>query len=128
LKALDFESLLPKVKVPSLIVHGEEDSLAPVEGVRQIMEFFGGPVDLNIVPQGDHMCSDTLIDRELPLIMDWFQNERGVKDSCSKLFHCFDPFVDWLTELFHTLFLQDCGTRFPLKSDWTKSKCNPLQK
>lgn len=75
LKALDFEALLPKVKVPSLIVHGEEDSLAPVEGVRQVMEFFGGPVDLNIVPQGDHMCSDTLIDRELPMIMDWFREK-----------------------------------------------------
>jgi len=75
LKSYNFETMLPKVKVPSLIVHGEEDSLAPVEGVRQIVKFFGGPVDLNIVPQGDHMCSDTLIDKELPMIMDWFREK-----------------------------------------------------
>jgi len=72
LRAYNFEAMLPKVKIPSLVVHGEEDSLAPVEGVRQIVEFFGGPTTLNVVPQGDHMCSDTLIDRELPMIMDWF--------------------------------------------------------
>jgi len=72
LRAYDFETMLPKITARSLIVHGEEDSLAPVEGVRQIVKFFGGPVDLHIVPQGDHMCSDTLIDRELPMMMDWF--------------------------------------------------------
>ncbi|MFX0108906.1 MAG: alpha/beta hydrolase family protein [Candidatus Hodarchaeota archaeon] len=71
-KAYDFETILLKINCPSLIVHGEEDSLAPVEGVSEIVKFFGGPVDLNIVPKGDHMCSDTLIARELPMIMDWF--------------------------------------------------------
>lgn len=75
LRAYNFETMLPKVKVPSLIVHGEDDSLAPVEGVRQIVKFFGGPVDLSIVPKGDHMCSDTLLERELPMIMDWFREK-----------------------------------------------------
>ena len=38
---------------------------------------------------------------------------RGPAHSSSKLFHSLDPFDDWLTELFHTLFLRGHRSGLP---------------
>ncbi len=33
-----------------------------------------GPVDLVIVPGGDHMCTETLLDVQIPQVISWLNN------------------------------------------------------
>lgn len=75
LEEMGLNDLLPNINSRTLLVHGEKDSLVPVEKIRAAAELIKGPVELHIVPEGNHMCSSTLMDRELPYITNWLQRE-----------------------------------------------------
>ncbi|MDF2590998.1 MAG: hypothetical protein K0S75_464 [Clostridia bacterium] len=73
---LDFNNkILPNITAKCLLVHGEKDTLAPVEGIYKAKELIKGPVELKIIPGGNHMCSDTLMDQEMPFIMKWLHEK-----------------------------------------------------
>ena len=73
LKELDFDKILPNVHTRSLLVHGTKDTLVPVSYIKKAAEIIPGHVDLALVPGGDHMCSDSLQEVQLPLVMGWLQ-------------------------------------------------------
>jgi predicted phosphoribosyltransferase/dienelactone hydrolase len=51
------EEVLPRVTVPALLVVGEHDE--PVrEAIAPLLDRFGGPCELDIVPGGDHLFED----------------------------------------------------------------------
>ncbi len=74
---VNFDLVLPRVTADCLLVHGSEDSLVPVSFIRKAAGKIAGHVDLEIVPGGNHMCSDTLVEEQLPLIADWLQAHLG---------------------------------------------------
>lgn len=74
---IDFDRILPHVTARCLLVHGENDSLVPVEYIRQAARAIAGETDLVIVPGGDHMCSDTLRSEQLPRIGRWLREHLG---------------------------------------------------
>ena len=73
LRELKLNDLLPNITARCLLVHGEHDTLVPVDNVRAAARLIAGPVDLQVVPGGDHMCSATLRDDQLPYIMEWLR-------------------------------------------------------
>jgi dienelactone hydrolase len=69
---LDFKNkILPRITSQCLLIHGGKDTLVPVEGIYKARDIINGPVDLIIVPGGDHMCTETLIEVQIPQILDW---------------------------------------------------------
>lgn len=73
---LDFKNIiLPGIKSKCLLIHGEKDTLVPVEGVYKARDIINGPVDLIVVPGGDHMCTETLLEEQIPQILDWLDNQ-----------------------------------------------------
>lgn len=77
IKEIGLNDLVSRITARCLIVHGEKDTLVPVENTRMAAERICGPVELRIVPGGDHMCSATLVEKELPYVMDWLRTEVG---------------------------------------------------
>jgi dipeptidyl aminopeptidase/acylaminoacyl peptidase len=73
LRELALNELLPNITARCLLVHGEQDTLVPVQNVRAAAKLIAGPVDLHVVPGGDHMCSATLKDEQLPYIVSWLR-------------------------------------------------------
>lgn len=72
---LALNDLVSRVQARCLLVHGEEDSLVPLQNVKAAARLIPGAVELRIVPGGDHMCSSTLKEKELPYIMSWLKAE-----------------------------------------------------
>lgn len=73
IQEISLNHLVQRIMARSLIVHGEKDTLVPMENSRTAAKSIPGPVELRIVPGGDHMCSSTLIDEELPYVMSWLR-------------------------------------------------------
>jgi pimeloyl-ACP methyl ester carboxylesterase len=72
---LDFKNrILPYITSKCLLIHGEKDTLVSVKGIYKAKEVINGPVDLVIVPGGDHMCTETLLDVQIPQIISWLSN------------------------------------------------------
>lgn len=78
LPSLDFTKILPNIKAKCLLVHGENDTLVPVKFIHKAAKFIKGHVDMMIIKDGDHMCSDTLKDIQLPNIKKWIQKYFGM--------------------------------------------------
>jgi len=53
-ESMDLEKYLPLVKIPLLVVHGEEDELVPIEHAKRIFDLAGGPKAIEILPGGTH--------------------------------------------------------------------------
>ena len=68
------EKLLHNIQISCLLIHGDQDTLVPVDLVRQASKIIAGPVDLRIVSHGDHMVTDTLMQVEVPFMQDWLKN------------------------------------------------------
>ncbi len=69
---INFDLILPRIEAQCLLVHGSKDSLMPVEYIRKAAQLIMGKTDLVVVPGGNHMCSKTLKQEQLPMIGDWF--------------------------------------------------------
>lgn len=73
---LDFNNkILPNITANCLLIHGEKDTLVPVQGIYSAEKNIKGSVELKIVPEGNHMCSDTLKDKEIPFIINWLNKK-----------------------------------------------------
>jgi uncharacterized protein len=74
------DKVLPQVRVPLLILHGERDDIIPVAMARKLAKLANEPKRLVILPQGEH--SDLYINgnNALPAVRDWI---RGLGRSTS---------------------------------------------
>lgn len=50
----DTEKVLPQVRVPLLILHGEDDELIPISMARQLAKIANEPKKLVVIPDGGH--------------------------------------------------------------------------
>jgi pimeloyl-ACP methyl ester carboxylesterase len=77
LRNMALNDLLPNITARCLLVHGEKDTLVPVATIHKAAELITGPVDVRIVPGGDHMCSATLKEKQIPEVVAWLRAEVG---------------------------------------------------
>lgn len=73
LPSLDFKTILPNINCRVLLVHGEKDTLVPINYIHTATKLISGQTDTIFVKNGDHMCSATLKETQIPQIMKWFQ-------------------------------------------------------
>jgi pimeloyl-[acyl-carrier protein] methyl ester esterase len=70
----DATGLLPGIRCPILLVHGEADAICPVEGSRLIASRVGGPVRVEILPGAGHVPFYTNPQRCLTAIREWVKH------------------------------------------------------
>jgi len=71
-KKLSIEDTLKKSKKPICILHGEKDTVIPVENARKLYFYSNEPKDLKIIPEGDHMFTKHL-EQVLEIARLWFK-------------------------------------------------------
>ena len=59
-----------RVQCPALLVHGERDTLVPPSEVARLARELGGPVDMVLYPEGDHVCHNITY-KYRPFVADW---------------------------------------------------------
>ncbi len=75
---IDFNKILPKIQAQTLLIHGTQDSLIPIQGIREAAKLINGPVELKEVEGGDHMCTDTMKSVEIPYMMEWLRKKMHI--------------------------------------------------
>ncbi|NHJ01864.1 MAG: alpha/beta hydrolase [Candidatus Heimdallarchaeota archaeon] len=73
--AFNYDRILPQIQCDCLLIHGEKDTLAPVETIHKAAELISGPVEKRIVPGGNHMCSDTMMEIQIPFMISWIKKK-----------------------------------------------------
>jgi 2,6-dihydroxypseudooxynicotine hydrolase len=71
---LTLEGVAPRVTCPALLVHGERDTLVHPSEVRRLARDLGGPVELVIYPEGDHVCHN-ITTKYRPKVADWMAEQ-----------------------------------------------------
>lgn len=62
-----------KIKVPTLIVHGDKDNVVPLSGSRKLLKFIGGEKQLEIITGADHKMRGEFLEKVNNLLADFFQ-------------------------------------------------------
>lgn len=73
---LTLAGVAEEVRKPLLLIHGDRDTLFPTAGVRRIAGEAGGPVDLVVYPEGNHVCNNVAY-KYRPLMADWMKERLG---------------------------------------------------
>ena len=69
---LEIEATLSQVCCPTLIVHGEKDTLIGPENACALAGAVRGETEVEIIPDEDHLCTQTLFQGVADRIFDWF--------------------------------------------------------
>lgn len=69
---LEIEATLSGVRCPTLIVHGEKDTLVDPENACALAGAVRGGTQVEIVPDEDHLCTQTLFAGVTDCIFNWF--------------------------------------------------------
>lgn len=75
-KAIDQEALLSRIKIPVLIVHGDQDARVPLEDSRKALKYLPSGSRLEVVEGADHIFNDQL-DTFIDLANSWFEEHFG---------------------------------------------------
>jgi len=75
--AKDTEKVLPQIKCPVLLIHGENDFVTKAESGKEIAELIGENASYRIIPGDDHLCSNTIGSGLADDIFDWFAEKLG---------------------------------------------------
>mgnify|MGYP001190494524 FL=1 len=67
------DKVLPQVRVPLLILHGERDDIIPVAMARKLAKLANEPKRLVILPEGEHSDLYTNGNNALPAVRDWIR-------------------------------------------------------
>ena len=71
---LTLAGIAPRVRCPALLVHGERDALVPPSEVARLARELGGPVDMVLYPEGDHVCHNITY-KYRPRVADWMARQ-----------------------------------------------------
>jgi len=73
LSSMTLADVLPRIEVPTLVLHGGSDPVVPVEHAHRIAAGLGGVADLMVHPEGGHSCQNlhTLV---RPAVGDWVRD------------------------------------------------------
>ena len=66
---------LPSLRVPTLVVHGEDDRLVPPANGRRIAEAVPG-AERVVLPDAHHLCFTDQPERTNDLLLDWLAGRR----------------------------------------------------
>ncbi len=77
--AVDFtlDGILHKLKAPLLVVHSQGDTVTSYHEAEQIAREAGGPVELVLYPEGNHVC-DNVAYKARPMMADWMARQLGL--------------------------------------------------
>ena len=75
-KDYTLEGSLGRLTCPLLIVHSGLDEVCPVEESERIKNEAGGPAELVVFPDGNHVC-DNIPYKARPLMADWMARQLG---------------------------------------------------
>jgi dienelactone hydrolase len=79
---LTLAGVAPRVTCPALLVHGERDTLVPPSEVTRLARELGGPVDVVLYPEGDHVCHNISY-KYRPRVADWLARQLDATTSAS---------------------------------------------
>ena len=67
---LTLDGVLDRLDAPVLVVHGERDTIIPVDHAHRIAAALGGHVETRYDPDGNHSCNNiaTVV---RPFVADW---------------------------------------------------------
>jgi dipeptidyl aminopeptidase/acylaminoacyl peptidase len=68
--AVRLDGLLRNLRCPFLIVHSGQDIVCPLEHAERMNKEAGGPTNLVVFPEGNHVC-DNIPYKYRPLMADW---------------------------------------------------------
>ncbi len=72
---IDVSDLAPRIRVPTLVVHGSEDAAVPVELGRQLASLIPG-ARFHLEPGGGHVASDAESDQNsIRAILDFLSED-----------------------------------------------------
>ena len=74
--ALQLRGVASRIRIPTLIVHGEQDTLFPADHARRLAEEIGPAATLRIFPEGNHGLHN-LRPVVAPLVADWVAQRLG---------------------------------------------------
>lgn len=74
--AFSLEGVLPRVRCPYLIVHGDQGDTVERGVAERAAREAGGPTKLVVFDDGDHLCINVRY-KSWPLVMDWFAEQLG---------------------------------------------------
>jgi 2,6-dihydroxypseudooxynicotine hydrolase len=74
LAASTLDGAIQQMDRPLLVVHGQNDRLAPPENARRIYELASGPKRWVLYPEGNHVCNN-IPHRYRPLVADWLADQ-----------------------------------------------------
>jgi 2,6-dihydroxypseudooxynicotine hydrolase len=74
--AFSLNGVLPRLKCPYLIVHGDQGDTVDREVAERAAREAGGPTRLVVFDDGDHLCINVR-HKSWPLMMDWFAEQLG---------------------------------------------------
>lgn len=71
--SFDFESRIPEISVPALIVSGEEDRVVPVEDSRKLNDMLPDS-ELHFIPDTGHLPHEESPEQFLEIVLPWIEN------------------------------------------------------
>ena len=78
--SFDFESSIPEIDVPALIVSGAEDKVVPAEDFQKLDTLLSDS-ELHIIPETGHMPHEETPDKVLEIILPWIDKNIGEEAS-----------------------------------------------
>lgn len=79
-RTFTLQGIIDKLKVPLLVVHSQGDTISPYENAVRIAKEAGGPVELVLYPEGNHVC-DNIPYKVRPMMADWMARQLGLPAS-----------------------------------------------
>jgi fermentation-respiration switch protein FrsA (DUF1100 family) len=68
---MEFERTLRQVRCPVLLIHGEKDEIIRASNAYDNARLIGSLCEVNVIPQGDHMCTHALEHTVGPMVFRW---------------------------------------------------------
>jgi dipeptidyl aminopeptidase/acylaminoacyl peptidase len=74
LRTFTLEGVLQRVTVPALVIMGRQDRVVPPHDAEQVAQEIGGPVDLWMFDDGNHVCNNIPY-KHRPQMADWMRRQ-----------------------------------------------------
>jgi 2,6-dihydroxypseudooxynicotine hydrolase len=76
-RTFTLQGIIDKLKAPLLVVHSQGDTISPYENAVRIAREAGGPTELVLYPEGNHVC-DNVAYKVRPMMADWMARQLGL--------------------------------------------------
>jgi 2,6-dihydroxypseudooxynicotine hydrolase len=74
LRSFTLEGVLQRVTAPSLVIMGRQDRVVPPHDAERVAQELGGPVDLWMFEEGNHVCNNIPY-KHRPQMADWMRRQ-----------------------------------------------------